>query len=297
MVKNALSDILLNWNKMTNEQKAARLQDLENMVARFQERSPRKVITKVNKKFVTEHIGNYRLPSAYYMREDRDHIYMLDLSCDAIEAIKNIIHEGIHAYFHDFIQGKIQTLKLYTQMNLEKFYIEEENLPVIREEFEKRHMMPLFDSFYVEERVNYQEDTMYMVKMMIDLIENPMDAMRLSESIILSLDFASENEKRGKTYESRYGLTYDDIVIAALNKDFDEKYEIVKTGQIHQIEAPDLSRFVKRAIRFYGDYTSARSNLLMTEEMKSRAEQESIGNIIETYKVFAMRMLREKKKQ
>ena len=296
MVKNALSDILLYWNKMSDEQKIERLQALENMVARFQGRKPRKIVTNQNQKFVSEQIGEYRLPSAYYNRQDKNNIYVLDLNCDAIEAVKNIIHEGIHAYFHDFVSGEIDTIKLYSQMNLEKFYIEEENLPAISSEFAERKMMPLFDSFYVEERVNYQEDTIYMIKMILDLIESPIDAMQLTNSFVLALDFASENEKRGKTYESRYGMTYDDVVIAALNKDFDEKCEVVKTGRIHQIEAPELMKMFQRAVRYYGDYASAGNNLLMTEAMKAKAQEEAIGNIIETYRIYVMRMLREKKK-
>lgn len=296
MVNNALSDILLNWNKMSNEQKVSRLQDLENMVARFQGRKPRKIVTQPSQKFISENIGEYRLPSAYYNRQESENLYVIDLNCDAIEAVKDIIHEGFHAYIHDFISGEVETLKLYTPMNLEKFYIEEENLPTISREFHLRQMMPLFDSYYVEERVNYQEDTMYMVSMILDLIENPIDAMRLTDSLILSLEYAFENEKRGKTYESRYGTTYDDIVIAALNRYCEEKCEVVKTGHIHQIEAPELSKFVKRATRFYEDYSNAKNNLLMTEAMKEKIQQEAINNIIETYRVYVIRMLREKKK-
>jgi hypothetical protein len=296
MVNNALSDILLNWNKMSDEQKTSRLQALENMVARFQERRPRKIVTKINQQFITEHIGSYRLPSAYYSRQDSDYIYIIDLNCHQTEAVKNIIHEGIHAYFHDFVKGDIKTIKLYTPMNLEKFYIEEENLPAIREEFEQRHMMPLFDSFYLEERVNYQEDTMYMIKMILDLIENPADAMRLTESFVLSLDYAAENEKRGRTYESRYKMTYDDIVIAALNKDFDEKCEIVKTGSVHQIEMPELEKLFKKVIRFYGDYKNAADSLLMSDIMKEKVQRQAIDYVIEAYRIYVLRMLKEKKK-
>ncbi len=296
MIKNAFTDIMFGWERMTSSQKVERLQALENMVARFQNRKPRKIVTKQDKNFVKKHIGEYRDQSAYYIREDKESLYIHKLDVFFIEAIKNIIHEGFHAYIHDFIDGSVKNLKLYSQMNLEKFFIEEENLPEIRKEFERRKMMPLFDSYYIEERVNYQEDTIYMIKMVLDAIETPFDAMRLSDTVILALEYAYENEKRGKTYESRYGVSYDDVVIDALNKESVEHYEIDKTGKITQINEPEFMKFIERAMRYYSEYSNAGSSLLMSPQMAETIKHKAIENIKLTFKDYVVKMLKDKKK-
>ena len=296
MVKNAFTDIIFGWERMTTSQKVERLQALENMIARFQNWKARRIITKKNNQFVKKHIGEYRDPSAYYIREDKDYIYIHNIDVMKIEAIKNIIHEGFHAYIHDFVSGAVSGLKLYSQMNLEKFYIEEEQLPAIRNEFESRRMMPLFDSYYIEERVNYQEDTIYMIKMILDAIETPYDAECLSNTLILALDYAYENEKRGKTYESRYGVSYDDVVIDALNKGCEETYQVNKNGKIIQMHEPELMRFVERALRYYGEYSNADSSLLVSPEMAKEIKRKATENIKITFREYVMKMLREKKK-
>lgn len=76
----------------------------------------------------------------------------------AIDAIKNIIHEGFHAYVDDFVSGRVSTLKVYSELDAERFFIEEENLPAIHEAFEKTERMLLYDSMYVEEKTNYYEN-------------------------------------------------------------------------------------------------------------------------------------------
>lgn len=296
MIKNAFTDIVFGWKIMTPAQKIERLQALENMIARFQNRKPRRIITQQNTKFVRKHIGEYRDPSAYYIREEKENLYMQNLDVVFIEAIKNIIHEGFHAYIHDFIDGSVNNLKLYSQMNLEKFYIEEEHLPAIRSEFESKKIMPLFDSFYIEERVNYQEDTFYILKMILDAIETPVDAMRLSNTVILALEIAYENEKRGKTYESRYGVTYDDVVIDALNKDNAEIYEINKNGKITQLNEPELMKFYELAMRYYSDYSNANNNLLLSPEMVKTIKHKAVQNIIFTFNDYVTKMLIDKKK-
>ena len=52
MIKNAFTDIIFGWERMTTSQKVERLQALENMIARFQNRKARRIITKKNNKFV-----------------------------------------------------------------------------------------------------------------------------------------------------------------------------------------------------------------------------------------------------
>ncbi len=295
MIKNAFTDIVFGWERMSVSEKQERLQALENMVARFQNRSPRKIVIKKNGVFSSKN-SSYRDAAAYYSRAEKENIYVGNLNVNAVEAIKNIVHEGFHAYIDDFISGEVESLKLYSQMNLEKFYIEEENLPAIMNEFIKRRMMPLFDSFYVEERVNYQENTIYMLKMILDSIESPYDAMRYSNTLLSVLDYAYDNEKRGKTYESRYGTTYDNVVIQALNKEFDEKCEISQNGRIVQVDDAEFIKFVNRAMRFYGEYSSAENSLFMTAEMSKKVQQNAAENILLTFNDYVRKMLRDKKK-
>jgi predicted Fe-S protein YdhL (DUF1289 family) len=46
MVKNAFTDILFNWQRMSREQKRVALQELENTNAKFQGRKPRRIIVR-----------------------------------------------------------------------------------------------------------------------------------------------------------------------------------------------------------------------------------------------------------
>ena len=157
---NAFTDILLNWEKMSKSKKIQRLQDFENMMARYQGRKPRTVTTKIDPEFVSRIIGDYRDAVAFYDRSDGTKINILTLDVDALEAIRNTIHEGFHAYIADFLSGKSKILKTYSKVDAEKFYQEEENLPSIHAEFCKTGRMPLYDSFYIEERINHKENSL-----------------------------------------------------------------------------------------------------------------------------------------
>lgn len=62
MKNNAFTDILFNWERMPKSKKMQRLQDLENMIARFQGRKARIISSKSDAEFISKHIGEYRAP-------------------------------------------------------------------------------------------------------------------------------------------------------------------------------------------------------------------------------------------
>lgn len=296
MVKNALTDILFNWDKMTNSHKQLRLQDLENMVARVQGRRPRKVVTNPKIEIIKNYIEDYRCPAAFYCRTDEDYIYIIDMDCEVVEIVKNIIHEGNHAYFHDFILGNVNSLKLYSPMNLEMFYIQEENLHAIGNEFDSKKMMKLFDAAYIEERVNHQEGSMRLAKMMLDAVESSGDGLLMYGKVIRALSFAYENEERIKREESLCGVTYDDVVIEALNKSCDEKCEVCKVGHIQQIEDEAFLRFFRKMMQSFKNLDNLRDNLLINDIVRTRLCTEEKEKVQEIYSNYVMKLLREKKK-
>ena len=80
MVKNAFTDLVFNYEKMSRDKKMQRLQDLENMMARFQGRKPRIVSIKMTDK-VKEMLqiieGQNRKPYAFYSRDDKNYLHIL----------------------------------------------------------------------------------------------------------------------------------------------------------------------------------------------------------------------------
>ena len=297
MKNTAFTDILFNWDRMPEKKKLQRMQDFENMIARFQGRKPRKISIKPNQE-ILESIGADRLPEAYYCRSDSEHLYIFDLKAPALDILKDIIHEGFHAYIHDFITGKVKTLKTFSKLDAEKFFIEEENLPVIHEEFASRELMPLFDSFYVEERVNYAENSIYLVKQIMDSIESVNDAIRLQEAFIMSLAYHADNTIRGNGFERKNKTSYDSIVVDALNKEFEEKVEVDKTGKIITEIEPELLEFVMRACDKYKEFSNLAHgrSMIMTEQARQMAIDQKISEMIIMYRNYVMAMLKSKKK-
>ena len=70
MKMNAFIDILINWDKMSRKMKIQRLQDLENMLARFQERKPRTVTDRIDDE-IRKLIGEGREFDGYYSRSNK----------------------------------------------------------------------------------------------------------------------------------------------------------------------------------------------------------------------------------
>ena len=297
MKNTAFTDILFNWDKMSTNKKIQRMQDFENMIARFQGRKPRKISIKPNQE-ILESIGADRLPEAYYCRSDSEHLYIFDLSIPAIDILKDIIHEGFHAYIHDFITGKVKTLKTYSKLDSEKFFIEEENLPAIHEEFASRDFMPLFDSFYIEERVNYSENSIYLVKQVLDAIESVQDAIKLQEAFFMSLAYHADNIIRGRNFERKYKADYDSLVVEALNKEAEEKVEVDKSGKIVSEIEPELYSFIMKACDKYKEFSNLAHgrSMIMTEQARQAAIDQKLTEILFMYRDYVMAMLKSKKK-
>ncbi len=296
MKNNAFIDILLNWEKMSQSKKMQRLQDLENMIARFQGRKPRTIAIKYSSKFVADNIGSFRDPEAFYLRSDSGKLYFFKFNLSAIDAIKNIIHEGFHAYVDDFVSGRVSTLKLYSKIDKERFFIEEENLPAIHEAFEEGEKMLIYDSMYIEEKTNYYENSLYITKMIIDAIENPFDAVRLEKDFIQGLSYGMDNERRGHKFERKYGVTYEDVVVQALNRDDIEKEQVVKTGKILDQIEPEYLEFFNRISKVYKEFVSVSDNPLMNPGAKKEAETELAVKLSTMYREYVMKVLKERKK-
>ena len=297
MKNTAFTDILFNWESMPVHKKIQRMQDFENMLARLQGRKPRKVSNKPNQE-VLKTIGADRLPEAYYCRSDKEHLYIFDLSIPAIDVLKDIIHEGFHAYIHDFITGAVKNLRIYSQMDPEIFYIQEENLPAIHDELLKRDFMPLFDSFYVEEKVNYSENSIYLVKFILDSIESVQDAIKLQEAFIMSLAYHADNTIRGKNFERTYNTNFDNLVVEALNKDYEEKVEVDRSGKISTQVEPELHDFVMKACDKYKDFSNLvhGKSIIMTEAGRQLAMDQKLAEMVIMYRNYVMAMLKAKKK-
>lgn len=296
MKNNAFTDILLNWETMSAKKKLQRMQDFENMIARFQERKPRKISIKP-KKEILDIISKDRLPEACYARNDSEYLYVFDLSMSAIDVLKNIIHEGFHAYVHDFVTGKAKTLKTYSEVYPEIFYIQEENLPAIHDEFVKRNMMPLFDSFFIEEKINYNENSIYLVKHIMDSIESVQDAIKLQQDFVFSLAFSSDNMIRGRDLEKKYKTTFDEVVVDALNSSNDEK-DRVKKGRIISDIDPELRAFVMKACEKYTAFSCIlkQKSMLMSEKGRKEASDKILDEITKMYRDYVMSKIMAKKK-
>lgn len=298
---NAFVDLVFNWDKMSRNKKIQRLQDLENMIARNQGRKPRTIVTKLTVSTISEaglglEVGD-RSPSACYSRHDKSKIYLLDLKQDVFEVIKDIIHEGFHAYVDDYLEGKV-TLKLYSEVDKERFLFEEEHLPVIAEAFSKANAMQLYDSYYAEERLNYSEDTLYMLKLIFDSIENVNDAIKLQEAFVKSFAFYCDNEMRGRSEERRLGFKFDDMVLKALQEAGEdaEKCDISKAGKIIEKIEPGIFEIFKKIVPLYQRFASVETNVLMTESAKNIERENISNNILLEYSAYVKAMLKQKKK-
>ncbi len=298
MVKNSFTDILLNWEKMNQSKKIQRLQDLENMIARFQGRKPRKVLTKPQSEIMSILKNENREPEAYYCRSDSANIYVFDLKVPAMDAIKNIIHEGFHAYVDDFIKGSASVLKTYSKVDPERFLIEEENLPAIVDEFTGRGMMQLYDTSFAEEKLNYEEDSMYIMKLILDSIESPMDAMKFQTEFMMCVEYAVFNQTRAKRLEREYKTTYESVVTEALNKEPEEKVDMSKCGKFVSEIDPELKKLYEYVKRNYSELRSlqAGGGVLMNQGEKERRMEELYGFIAMAYKNHVLQVLKNKKK-
>ena len=301
MRKNAFIDLLLNWDTMSKHTKIQRLQSVENMMARYQGRKPRIISTDYNA-FTIKNIGLIKVegrdPSACYSRHEKDKIYILDLKQDVYEIIKDVIHEGFHAYVDDFIEGRVPSLRLYSKLDKERFLFEEENLPTIAEACLNADAMQLFDSYYAEERLNYQEGSLYMIKLILDSIDSVKDAIELQKAFTFCLTFYSDNERRGKNEERRLGIKYDDLVLQALQAagENPEKCDVSKAGKIYDEIDPELLKFFNELSQAYQKLVSVRTNILMTPQAKEDETERLSQMFNEVYSSHIKSMLKAKKK-
>ena len=304
MKKTAFTDILLKWDKMSTTEKMRRLQDLENMIARMQGR-PARIVTNKKDKDILDEIGNGRDPEACYSRDGKK-IYFFDLKISGIGAIKNLIHEGFHAYVNDFINGKVKVLKTYSKVDKDRFFKEEKNLPAIVNVFRRGGgqfsaqnggFAPLFDSFYIEEELNYTEDSMYIAKLIHDSIENIHDAIILQDAFIDAFGFDVHNELRGKDYERKFGFTYQDLVTFALDSvDEYETIDLSKCGTINDQLDPEFLRLYERIKPKYRNMAMLRRNPLFSDEMKDDQSLQIIRDALTIYMDHVQRQILSKKK-
>ncbi len=296
MKKNAAIDILLNWKKLTMNQKIQRLQDFEHMISRIQGRKPRKIQTE-DKMGEFKNMDSEREASAYYSRNDINNIYFFKLGSDpAIESLKLLVHEGFHAYIDDFVNGRVPTLRLYSKLDKERFMIEEENLPAIAKKFKDKHMLPLFDSFHIEETLNYLEDSIYISKFIVDAIESPYEAKTLLPTFVLSLGLHVDNIDRGKNLELKYKTTYEDVVIEALNEPFDDKVDISKMGKIQDEINPEYLEFYNNISKQQSKIISLIDNKFMMPNAKEKLIQEMADELQNIFMRYIVENLKAKKK-
>lgn len=293
MVKNALVEILIDWKNLSDVQKIKKLQELENSLAKFQGRHARTIVLSDSN---FSDINQNYYASAYYDRETGENIYVLNLEEVAINNALNIIHEGFHAYIDDFLSGKVKNLTLLSKVNLERFFMEEENLPQIYNEFYDGQMSPLFDRFFIEERLNFTESSLYFLKYLLDSVENKKDIEELNNFMLFAVDYSGMNEIDGKTYESRYGLTYDDVVINALNKENIKQIKIDKTGKCNQAYDVGLLKLYETLIKYHKNVVNSLDSLFISDDEKEKIANANILKMTENYQNYALNMLKEKVK-
>ncbi len=295
MVKNVFTDILLNWGSFSDKTKQQRIQEFENMVARFYNRRPRKIKYGISPEKMSE-LKEYRTPKGYYERSEPSNIYIKNLSLDLLEIISLIVHEGYHALIHDYLLGKA-SLKAFSKIDKDKFLMEEEYLDVIGEYFDDREQLPLFDTFYAEERLNYLENSIYISKLIIDAIESPFDANVLFPKFIETLNIAVFNEYRGEKLEEEYGIKYDEAVVLALNEATEEnKNDYSHCGKIKSEIDPEYLKFYNAVYADYYDFYKILHNDSISKDAKDRGMKIKLDLISQKYFSFVMELLKQKRK-
>ena len=132
--------------------------------------------------------------------------------------------------------------------------------------------------------------------MIIDAIDTPFDAMRLQQPFIFGLAYGVDNERRGKKFERKYGVTYEDVVTEALNREDVEKEPVVKTGKILDKIEPEFLDFFNRISKVYKEFVSVSDNPLMSPKAKKEAEEEIVERLSLMYKEYVMKVLKERRK-
>ena len=292
MKLNAVTDLILNFDKMSQIKRLQRYQDLENMMASFQGRKPRTVTLKPNREVLQEIKKMGRSPVAYYSRNDRTKIYILKID-SAIDVVKDIIHEGWHAYIDDFIRGVV-SLKTYAPIDRNKFILEEEYIESIYKEFTSRDLMPLCDAFHYEERINYLENSIYLTKYIIDSIQNPTDALILEVPFFQSLYYYVANEKRGRSIEHSNRVNYDKIVADAIAQKPAKTTDLSKLGKIHDMIDEDFLKFFIKVVTNYQEFYECEMASIMNPEVKNQIMSKKLANISQLYNDYAKNKIKSK---
>lgn len=277
MKMNAVVDLLLNFDKMSMSRKIQRSQDVENMVSSFQGRSPRTVTTKLNKNTIKIIRETGRVPDAFYDRGDNKKLYIVNMSSN-IDLVKSIIHEGWHAYIDDFLKGKTM-LKTFSKFDRREFLFAEENLPSIYHEIEQNNLYHLYDSFFPEERVNYLEDSLYMIKYITEAIETASDTFALEPYLLLSLLYYIENEARGKKFEKEYSVKYEDVLKKVASLKSPQKIDVSKAGRSKDLIDEELLNFFYKMLVPYTTFYNAEHNQLLSQETKNQIFEEKIQEL------------------
>ena len=293
---NPFIDILLNWSTMPNSKKKGRLQDYENMLARRQNRKPRKFEIATPK--IIEHTETdmeAREAGAFYSRNNPSKMYLLRLDPDGMTNARFVTHEGFHAYMHDYISGKCD-LKLFSVVDKELLYSEERDLADIKKGFTDAKMLPLFDIAYIEERLNHQETSLIMIELLLEAIETPKDSEILLEYFIYAIEDACINEQRIKEYERLYGVKYEDVKAHAIANYTEQKVKISRAKKVVDNINPELLTLFEEAKKIYHQITENNDNLLLIANTDSQTKiKENLRDRFgELYYGYVRQMLQRK---
>jgi len=292
MKTNSFTELLLNFDKMSNSLKLQRMQDLENMTARFQGRKPRIVTNKVPKNCLKFLKQGSREPVAFYNRGDPTKIYIIQLD-SGIDAAKDIIHEGFHAYVDDFLRGKV-VLRTFSDVDSERFLFEQKNMPKILNYLMSHNMMQLYDSYFVEERLNYKENTLYLLKYIFDCIENIEDKEKMSTFVVEAFLYYCENEYRGNERELRLKTKYDDVIQEAIKSSSEKEIDISKTKKITDKIDLDLLNFFNNIYPYISECRKIKSNMMISPEERNKIVANNMIRFDAIYKEYANNLLKKK---
>lgn len=309
MKRNIVTDILLNFDQVSQSKKLGMLQDFENTNAKKQARKPR-IITTIVPQDIKDSLKNQNAEAsgACYDRRTKKKIYILDdlekkinpmdydpLNSGPIYFLNLVEHEGWHAYVDDYVNKTI-TLKTCSKIDKDRFFDEQKYFNVIRDYCNKKGFLYICNNCHSEERVNYHENTLNLTKYIIDAIENTDDMQILEDDFIHALYFYAINERMIKDMEKSIKCTYDEVYANATAEVEDQTriIDMQKAGKIIDNIDEEHLNFINAAVEKVNECINVQFNRFLSQENQIILYNEKIDNLREFYRKHIIEQLQKK---
>lgn len=283
MKNNALVDILINWENMPKSKKKSRIQDLESLVANRQGRKPRIIeysLEKIKGKGIDSSLLNAKdNGAACYIREFPTKIFVLNFNEDGPTMAKYVVHEGFHAYMHDYINGKVN-LSTITPIDKERLFLEEQHAEDIIKEVANNGLFLVFNTNFIEEKINFQETTLIMLEILFDSIENAYDANILLPYVLNIINQVHEMDILREMYDKQYGVKYDDVVSSAIINNNEPQTNMQKVKKVIDNRNPGLLEFFNKCKKLLIRITELESSNMFYSKDEYEKEYKNLSNQI-----------------